>query len=333
VGDEFTVRANREGFAQVQLVPRRLVDVRRLYTSFDLFGTTLPWPIILAPVGSQRAYHAQAELAVARAAKRTEMLQILSMGSSEPIDAVSAARGAPVWSQLYASRQWLVTKRFLKQAEEAHSPAVVLTVDIVGTPTGRERIDRYRRPHNPECQPCHKSISDALLRGGTGLANAVGLDAAQMFSRTMMLDWEIVDRIRDATSMKLIVKGILSPDDARLCVEHGVDGIIVSTHGGRAEDNGLSAIEALPAVVAAVASRVPVLVDSGFRRGTDVFKALALGATAVCIGRPYLWGLAAFGQEGVEAVATILRRELETTMRQMGTPTLQAIGPAALYRH
>jgi isopentenyl diphosphate isomerase/L-lactate dehydrogenase-like FMN-dependent dehydrogenase len=255
------------------------------------------------------------------------------MGSSEPIDAVSAARGAPVWSQLYASRQWLVTKRFLKQAEEAHSPAVVLTVDIVGTPTGRERIDRYRRPHNPECQPCHKSISDALLRGGTGLANAVGLDAAQMFSRTMMLDWEIVDRIRDATSMKLIVKGILSPDDARLCVEHGVDGIIVSTHGGRAEDNGLSAIEALPAVVAAVAGRVPVLVDSGFRRGTDVFKALALGATAVCIGRPYLWGLAAFGQEGVEAVATILRRELETTMRQMGTPTLQAIGPAALYRH
>jgi isopentenyl diphosphate isomerase/L-lactate dehydrogenase-like FMN-dependent dehydrogenase len=307
------------------------VEVRRLDTSSQLFGTNLPFPVVLAPAGSQRAYHAQGELATARAARRTDALQILSMGSSESLDDVAAVRGAPVWSQLYASRQWLVTRHFLKQAEAARCPAVVLTVDIVGMPTGRERIDRYRRPDNPECQPCHKSVGDTVLRSATRLANAGGLDPAQMLARSMMLDWEIVDRIRDATSMKLIVKGILSADDARLCVEHGVDGIIVSNHGGRAEDNGLSAIEALPAVVEAVAGRVPVLVDSGFRRGTDVFKALAVGAAAVCIGRPYLWGLAAFGQEGVEAVLTILRRELETTMRQMGTPALRDIGPALVH--
>jgi isopentenyl diphosphate isomerase/L-lactate dehydrogenase-like FMN-dependent dehydrogenase len=149
-----------------------------------------------------------------------------------------------------------------------------------------------------------------------------------MIARSMMLDWDIVDRIRDATSMKLIVKGILTEEDATLCVDHGIDGIIVSNHGGRAEDSGLSTIEVLPGIAKAVGGRVPILIDSGFRRGTDVFKALALGAAAVCIGRPYVWGLAAFGQEGVEAVLSIFRRELETLMRQMGAPALSMITSA-----
>jgi len=331
VGDELTLKANREGFSKVQLQPRRLVDVRNVDTSSQLLGTPLPVPVVLAPVGSQRAYHAQGELATARAAKRTGSLQILSMGSSASIEDVAAARNAPLWYQLYASRQWLVTRQFLKQAEAAHCPVVVVTVDIVGTPTGRERIERFRRPDNPECQPCHKSVSDTALRSMTRFANAAGLDPGLWYSQSMMIDWNMVDRLRDATSMKLVVKGVLSADDAYRCVEHGVDGIIVSTHGGRAEDHGLSAIEALPAVVSAVAGRVPVLVDSGFRRGTDVFKALALGASAVCIGRPYLWGLAAFGEEGVEVVVTLLRREFETSMRQMGAPTLRDIGSAFVH--
>jgi isopentenyl diphosphate isomerase/L-lactate dehydrogenase-like FMN-dependent dehydrogenase len=164
-----------------------------------------------------------------------------------------------------------------------------------------------------------------LLRGAARTAKVLGVDPMEMIANSMMLDWEIVDRIRDATSMKLIIKGILTGEDASLCVEHGIDGIIVSNHGGRAEDNGLSTIEALPGIVEAVGGRMPILIDSGFRRGTDVFKALALGASAVCFGRPYLWGLAAFGQEGVEVVLAILRRELEIVMRQMGTPTLSAI--------
>jgi isopentenyl diphosphate isomerase/L-lactate dehydrogenase-like FMN-dependent dehydrogenase len=158
---------------------------------------------------------------------------------------------------------------------------------------------------------------------------AVGIDPRDVIQDAMILDWDTVDRIRDGTSMQLVIQGqgILTAEDARLCIEHGVDGIIVSNHGGRAEDSGLATIEVLPEIAAAVAGRIPILIDSGFRRGTDVFKALALGASAVCVGRPYLWGLAAFGQEGVEAVLSLLRRELETIMTEMGTRELASITP------
>jgi isopentenyl diphosphate isomerase/L-lactate dehydrogenase-like FMN-dependent dehydrogenase len=326
VEHEVTLAANRRAFAGYQLRPRRLVDVRDLDTSARILGSELSCPILLAPVGSQRMYHADAELAVARAAKRRDHLQILSMGSSTPLAEVARARGAPIWFQLYASRFEPATRHFLREAEAAGCTAVVLTVDIVGLPTGRERVARFRRADNPECQACHASVGASLWRGALRAANAVGLDPVQAFADLLVLDWEIVDRIRDATSMKLVIKGILTGEDAALCVEHGADAIIVSNHGGRAEDNGLATIEVLPEIVAAVAGRIPVLIDGGFRRGTDVFKALALGAAAVCVGRPYVWGLAAFGQEGVEAVLAILRRELETIMRQMGTPSLAAIG-------
>jgi isopentenyl diphosphate isomerase/L-lactate dehydrogenase-like FMN-dependent dehydrogenase len=308
------------------------VDVRDLDTSTQILGTKLSCPILLAPVGSQKAYHSEGEVAVARAARRKDHLQILSMGSSASLEDVIEARGAPVWYQLYGQRLWPVTRRFLKAAEAAACPGVVLTVDIVGLPTNRERIDRFRRADNPDCRGCHGSISGSLLRSATQLANAVGIDPLAMIAKSMMLDWGIVDRIRDSTSMKLIIKGILTGEDASLCVDHGVDAIIVSNHGGRAEDNGVSTIEVLPEIVAAVRGRIPILIDSGFRRGTDVFKALALGARGVCIGRPYVWGLAAFGQAGVESVLAILRRELETIMRQMGTPTLSAITPAHVQR-
>lgn len=328
VEDEVTLEANREAFATFQLRPRRLVDVRDLDTRTELLGTPLSCPILLAPIGSQRTYHSQGEIAVARAARRLDHLQILSMGSSTPLEEVIEARQAPVWYQLYAQRFWPVTRQLLRRAESAGCPAVVLTVDIVGLPTNRERIDRFRRADNPDCQSCHRSVGESLLRGAARVADAVGIDAMGLIAESMMLDWDIVDRIRDTTSMKLIIKGILTHEDASLCAEHGVDGIIVSNHGGRAEDSGGSTIEALPEIVAAVGGRIPVLIDSGFRRGTDVFKALALGASAVCVGRPYIWGLAAFEQRGVEAVLSILRRELETIMRQMGTPSIAAITPA-----
>jgi isopentenyl diphosphate isomerase/L-lactate dehydrogenase-like FMN-dependent dehydrogenase len=327
VQHEVTLRANREAFAHFQLRPRRLVDVRELKTQTEILGIELSCPIVLAPVGSQRAYHAEGELAVARAARAQDYLQIVSMGSSASLEEVAEARGAPVWSQLYLQRSWPVTRHFLRQAEAAECPVIVLTVDIVGLPSGRDRIDRFRRADNAACQPCHASMGVRLLLGAERLANAVGLDPRAVLSESMMLDWGVVDRIRDATSAKLVIKGILVPEDASLCVEHGIDGIIVSNHGGRAEDHGLATIDALPDVVEAVAGRIPVLVDSGFRRGTDIFKALALGASAVCVGRPYLWGLAAFGQPGVGGVLAILRREFETIMRQMGTPDLASIEP------
>jgi isopentenyl diphosphate isomerase/L-lactate dehydrogenase-like FMN-dependent dehydrogenase len=157
------------------------------------------------------------------------------------------------------------------------------------------------------------------------LLTAFGQDPLEIASDALTLDWDYVDRIRDATSMKLVLKGILTHEDASLCLEHGVDGIIVSNHGARQIDNPRSTIEVLPEIMRAVGGRIPVMIDSGFRRGTDVFMALALGADAVCVGRPYLWGLAAFGEPGVEGVLRVLRRELETAMRHMGTPTVAAI--------
>ena len=330
VQHEVTLRTNRSAFDDVQLRPRRLVDVRDLDTSTEILGAKLPCPIILAPAGRQKAFHPEGELAVARAARHTDHLQILSTGTSVPIEDVVEARGAPIWFQLYTPGIWPATLLQLRAAERAGCPAVVLTVDMTATAFGqnRDRMRRFHREDNPECQPCHQSAIIDTVRGATSLANAVGLDLEQQLENLMILDWGYVDRIRDATSMKLLLKGILTREDASLCVEHGVDGIVVSNHGGRAEDSGLATIEALPEIVAEVAGRIPILIDSGFRRGTDFFKALALGADAVCIGRPYLWGLGAFGQQGVEAVLAILRAELETTMKGMGTPDLDAITPA-----
>ena len=324
VQDEFTLRANRDAFGQVQLRPRRLVDVRDLDTSTEVLGTKLSCPIILAPAASQKAFHPDGELAVARAARRKDHLQILSTGSSTRIQEVSEARGAPIWFQLYTSRHWPISWLQLREAEAAGCPVVVLTVDQVGLGRNRDSLHRFRRRQNPKCQTCHESVGEKVERG----ADALGIDLRDLIQDAMILDWGVVDRIRNETSMKLVVKGILTHEDARLCVEHGVDGIVVSNHGGRAEDSGLASITALPEVVAAVKGQIPILIDSGFRRGTDAFKAIALGASAVCIGRPYLWGLAAFGQDGVEAVLTILRREFETIMIEMGTPSLAAITPA-----
>jgi isopentenyl diphosphate isomerase/L-lactate dehydrogenase-like FMN-dependent dehydrogenase len=335
IHDEFTLKANREGFAKFRLRPRRLIDVRDVNTSTELLGAKLSCPILLAPAGGQRAFHPDGEVAVARAAKRKDHLQILSTGSSASLDEVVEAREAAIWFQLYTPRVWPVTRRQLKHAERAGCPAVVLTVDAAGA-MGQNDLDRIRRFHragradDPVCQACHslRSQAERALLGAVGVADAAGFDLVDALSDVMVLNWDFVDRIRDATPMKLIIKGILTHEDASLCVEHGVDGLIVSNHGGRSEDSGLSTIEVLAEVVEAVAGRIPVLIDGGFRRGTDVFKAVALGASAVCVGRPYLWGLSAFGQEGVEAVLAILRREFEIIMRQMGTPTVKAITTA-----
>jgi len=321
VQDEFTLRRNRTAFGDFQLRPRRLVDTRDLDTTSELLGTKLSCPILLSPCGAQRAFHPDGEVAVARAARKQDHVQILSTGTSIRIQEVAAARGAPVWFQLYTPRIWEVTKRQLAEAEESGSEVVVLTVDQIGLGRNRDKLERFRRRQNPDCQGCHDSAAEKIQRG----ADALGIDLRDWIQNLMVLDWERVEQIRDGTSMKLVIKGILTAEDALACVEHGVDGIVVSNHGGRAEDSGLSSIEVLPEIAAAVGGRIPILIDSGFRRGTDIFKALALGASGVCVGRPYLWGLAAYGQEGVEAVLAILRKELETIMHEMGTPNLAAI--------
>jgi isopentenyl diphosphate isomerase/L-lactate dehydrogenase-like FMN-dependent dehydrogenase len=328
VDHERGLHANRAGFSRFGLRPRRLVDVTDLDTRSDVLGTRLSCPVALAPAGMQTAFHPEGELAVARAARSVDHLQILSTASAKSLDEVLEARGAPVWFMLLTPRLWPFTRLQLARAERAGCSVVVLTVDYVGFGS-QDRLRRFRGPgdpfpevENPECIRCHGRSAGA----GIGrLFTAFGQDPFEIASDALTLDWDYVDRIRDATSMKLVLKGILTHEDASLCLEHGIDGIVVSNHGARQIDNPLSTIEVLPEIVRAVDGRIPVLIDSGFRRGTDVFTALALGASTVCIGRPYLWGLAAFGEAGVEAVLRLLRRELETVMRQMGTPSIAAI--------
>jgi 4-hydroxymandelate oxidase len=332
VQHEVTLRANRSAFDDFVLRPRRLVDTRDLDTSLTLFGQRLSSPILLCPCGSQRAFHPEGELAVARAARSREHAMILSTSSSTPLEEVAEARGGPVWFQLYTPRLMPFWRYMLRRAERAGCPVLVLTVDQFGVGLNRDRLRRYRRRENPACAPCHESLGEDVLYGMADALEAVGIDPLDALSDSMTLDWDVVDRIRDATDMKLVIKGILTPEDAERCVEHGVDGLVVSNHGGRAEDSGLASIDALPGIARAVEGRIPILVDSGFRRGTDFLKALALGAKAVGIGRPYLWGLAAFGQEGVEGVLDIVDRELWEILVEMGTPNLAAITPAFVRR-
>jgi len=326
VDGDATLRANREGLERLVLRVRRLVDVRRVDTGVELFGQRWETPIVLAPAGSQAGFHPDAELGVARAAHARRHLQILSTVSSTGVEDVIAARQAPVWYQLYPTDQWSVARALVKRAEAAGCPVLVLTVDLQGG-SNRLSLERAIRRDDRDCKACHEG--DVFTSARAYLERKPmfrGLDLSAVTTiEPQDMTWAFVKRLKDTTAMPLVVKGIVTREDAELAVEHGVDAVVVSNHGGRAEDSGRATIDSLPEVVAGAAGRIPVLVDGGFRRGSDVFKALALGATAVGIGRPYLWGLAAFGQAGVEAVLEILRRELETIMRQAGTLSIREI--------
>ena len=329
VDGDVTLKANREGFTHYQLRARRLVDISQTDMSTELFGTKWETPIVMAPVGSQKAFHPEGEVASAKAARNKKTLQILSTVATSSVEDVTNARGAPIWYQLYVTNKWEATQKMIKRAEAAGCPVLVFTVDQIG---GRntETQRALRRLDTRQCTNCHGSAEGPVTDTPSYFARKPmfdGLDHAGLTRNTPSLTWEFVRRLKDFTPMKLVVKGIVTGEDASLCVENGVDGIVVSNHGGRGEESGRATIDCLPEVVAAVGGRIPVLVDGGFRRGTDIFKALALGARAICIGRPYVWGLAAFGQPGVERVIDILHRELALVMRQCGTRSLKEIGP------
>ena len=337
VDDDGTVRANTEGYSRIQIRPRRLVDVEKVDMSVRLFGTTWSSPIVICPISDQKAFHAEGDIAVARAARAKDHLQIISTVATSSIEEVTAARGAPVWQQLYPTNVWEVGRAIVKRAEKAGSPAIVFTVDLQEG-SNRETLFRAQQADKRECTACHQSAYSGYARPKPGRASGSfaefvarnpmfdGLDVSKVTSfRPIPMDWTFVKRLRDTVSVKLLIKGIVTREDAQIAVEHGVDGLIVSNHGGRAEETLRPTIESLPEVVEGVEGKIPVLVDGGIRRGTDVFKALALGATAVGIGRPEAWGLAAFGQPGVEAVLEMLRRELRTIMRQAGTTSVERI--------
>jgi 4-hydroxymandelate oxidase len=323
VDDDATIRANRDGFAKFALRMRRMVDVSKVDMSIDLFGTKFDSPIVLSPVSSQQAFHPDGEVGAAKAARKGNHLQILSTLTSYSVEDVQAARGGGVWQQLYPTDRWEVTTAVLKRIAAASCPVIVLTVDLNGG-SNRETLARAIRADTRDCSACHSRRT-----GGTPMSEKSmfkGIDMTKV-RRAYPYDmtWDFVKRMRDDWPGKLLVKGIVTAEDGALAVRNGLDGIVVSNHGGRAEESGRSTIESLSEVVAGTRRKIPVIVDSGFRRGTDIFKALALGAAAVGIGRPYVWGLAAFGEQGADAVLKILREELQTVMRQAGTRSIKEI--------
>jgi isopentenyl diphosphate isomerase/L-lactate dehydrogenase-like FMN-dependent dehydrogenase len=331
IDDEVTLRANREGFAKFQLRPRRLVDVSKVDMSTELLGVKYASPIVIAPVGGQQSFHEEGEVAVAKAAKTGNHLQILSTVTNIGVEEVTAARGAPLWYQLYATNKWDVAKAMVTRAEKAGCLAVAVTVDRSGG-RNQETLFRLQPTDTRECSGCHER-SSGLAATLTRRAMYRGIDVSGLTNtQSSAMNWDFLKRLRDATKMKIVLKGILAHEDAVLAADAGMDAIIVSNHGGRSEDSGRSTIDALPEIVEAVHGRMPILVDSGFRRGTDIVKALCMGASAVCIGRPYIWGLGAFGQAGVERVLELMRIELYGAMQQVGAPTIRHLVPAMVRR-
>ena len=330
IDDEVTLRANREGFLKFQLRPRRLVDVSKVDMSTEILGTRFSTPIIVAPVGGQKSFHAEGEIAVARAAKPGNHLMILSTATTSPVEEVTAARGAPIWYQLYATNKWEVAKAMVTRAEKAGCLAVAVTVDRSGG-RNQETLFRLQRTDMRQCDGCHDRSS--LQANMKRRSMYEGLDLTGLtHTQSSSMTWDFLKRLRDTTKMKIVLKGILAHEDAKLAADAGMDAIIVSNHGARSEDSGRSTIDALPEIIEAVRGRMPVLVDSGFRRGTDIVKALAMGAQAVCIGRPYVWGLGAFGQPGVERVLELLRVELHAIMQQVGAQNIKQLTPAMVRR-
>ncbi|HEY7389196.1 MAG TPA: alpha-hydroxy acid oxidase [Bryobacteraceae bacterium] len=330
VDDDLTVRRNRDAFRHYQLRARRLVDVSNADLKVNVFGAIWDMPIYLSAVGSQKAFHPDGELATARAAQAKRAVQMLSTTTSIALEEVGRALSTPPWYQLYMPATWEETERMVKRVEAAGCPVLAWTIDVLA---GRntETARRFMRQDTSDCLACHTSspatTSTAQLNRTrpmfAGLSGVINPPEAT---------WSYVDRLKKLTTMKLVVKGVDTVEDAVLARDHGADGVVVSNHGGRATETGLATIDILPEVVDAVGSQIPVFVDGGFRRGTDVYKALALGARAVGIGRAYIYGLSAFGQQGVERVLDIMRGELALTMRQCGTPTIAQISRTSILR-
>jgi isopentenyl diphosphate isomerase/L-lactate dehydrogenase-like FMN-dependent dehydrogenase len=329
IDDEVTLRANREAFLKFQLRPRRLVDVSKVDMSADILGVKYSTPIIIAPTGGHKAYNADGEIGVAKAAKSGDHLMILSTQASTSIEDVTAARGQPIWYQLYASNKFEVAKHHVQRAEKAGALAVAVTVDRSGG-RNQETLFRLQRTDPRQCSDCHDNSTLANAQISKPMYDGVDLSGLSNIQSSSM-SWDYIKRLRDVTKMKIVLKGIQAFEDAKIAADSGIDAIIVSDHGGRADEAGRGTIDMLPEIIAA-SGNMPVLIDSGFRRGTDIVKALCMGAKGVAIGRPYLWGLGAFGEPGVERVLELLRIELLAAMQQVGAPSLKQLVPAMVRR-
>jgi 4-hydroxymandelate oxidase len=322
-GDEITVRWNKEAYQRIRLKPRILVDVSQLDTRVTLFGQEHTFPILLAPTSAQTLTHPEGELATARGAGAAGAAMVLSSFSSTSLEEVAAAAKTPLWFQLYAQADHGFTRDLVQRAEAGGYRALCLTVDtpISGARNRETRAD-VKLPPMPNLKG-FKGVPTGGLRTGSLQIFSSLLDAT--------LSWKDVEWLSSFAKVPLLVKGVLNPEDADRAVKSGVAGIMVSNHGGRNLDTLPATIDALPLVADKVAGRVPVLVDGGIRRGTDVLKALALGANAVLIGRPYVYGLGAEGESGVTKVLTILQRELQMAMVLTGRTDIGSIDRSVIW--
>jgi lactate 2-monooxygenase len=335
-GSEATVRANREGLDRWRIVPRMLRDVGERDLSTTVLGTKLSAPVILAPVGVQSILHPEAELAVARAASSTNVAVCLSTAASSTMEEVAEAMGGvPRWFQLYWPNDRELAASFLSRAEDAGYEAVVVTLDTWLLAWRPRDLQRGYLPFL-KGEGLANYFSDPVFRGALEKPPEEDLQAAVGHWIGVYSDptvtWEDLSFLREATDLPLVLKGILHPDDARRAVQEGMDGILVSNHGGRQVDGAIAALDALPAVVDAVPGDFPVLFDSGVRSAADAFKAVALGARAILLGRPYLWGLAAGGEEGVRQVLRGFLAELDLTLALTGHTSFEAVDREDLVR-
>ena len=360
-GLETTMKANRAAFERVRIVPRMLRGPATRELGVELFGRTLPAPLLLAPIGVLEMAHRDGDVAVARAAAAERVPMIFSSQASRPLEECAAAMGdSPRWFQLYMSTSDELVRSFVSRAERVGCEAIVVTLDTtmlgwrlrdldlgylpflagkgiaqyVTDPVFQQLVD-HAPP--PERGPVTLTAVRALWRlarayPGSTWANLRSPRPRQavrtfldVFARPS-LNWQDLALVRDATTLPILLKGILDPDDARHALDEGVDGIVVSNHGGRQVDGSIGSLDALPAIVDVVGGRAPILLDSGIRGGADVFKALALGATAVLIGRPYCYGLAVAGESGVREVIQNFVADLDLTLGLTGCASLAEVG-------
>jgi 4-hydroxymandelate oxidase len=339
--DEITMRENREGFERLQLSPSVLVDVSRIDTRINLFGSEFESPILLAPVAYHRLYHPEGEIGTARGANAAGAGFVISTFTTTAIDEIARNTRAPIWFQLYVQRDREFTKDMVQRAVASGCKAVCLTVD---TPVLGNRYGQlaFGLPKELECVHLRgMKLSGTAVRQATQVqATQVQATQGHKTQRPSIYDtlfdpsfnWNDLEWLRSVAGVPVLLKGVLSAEDGRLAASCGADGVIVSNHGGRNLDRVPATIDALPRVVDAVGGRIPVMLDSGIRRGTDVLMALALGAKAVFIGRPYIYGLALGGAKGVERVISILRDELERAMALTGRRSIAEIDASVLWQ-
>jgi len=333
-GAEETMRANREAFRRRRLVPRMLRDVSARDLSTTVLGTAMPAPLLLAPIGVQKVVHPDGELASARAAAALGVPMIASTAAHFPLEEIAAAGGeAPRWFQLYWPNDPDLARSLVERAEAAGYGAIVLTVDTFIPGWKPRDLQQAWLPFlqgmgvgNYFQDPVFRAALEKTPEEDPGMATGhfLGVQA------NPALGWDDLATLREMTSLPIVIKGIQHVEDAREAARRGVEGIVVSNHGGRQVDGAIASLDALPAIAEAVGDELAVLFDSGVRSGSDVLKALALGADAVCLGRPYIWGLALDGQAGVETVLKMGLAELDLTMALCGLTRLEEIGPELL---